>query len=406
MSSVAFLIPTIDRIGGAERQVLLLARGLAARGWRVTVIALSGTGGAQVESLRAHGIGFLSLRMRKGLADPRGWIALNRWLRGARPDVLHAHLPHAAWMTRWSRLFAPVRVVVDTIHTAGTGSYGRKVGYRISSRFTDAVTVVSHGAAHAWLEARMVPRDKLRVVPNGVDTRRWKPDSAVRMEMRERLGVGDEFLWFAAGRLEAVKDFPMLLRAFAGLPDDARLMIAGDGSLRSELQSLSEALGVSERVRLAGYVDEITPWMQAADGFVLSSLWEGLPMSLLEAGACALPAVSTAVAGAAEILCDAQKSFLSRVGDCESLRAAMLRLMQLPAAEREEIGLRARLHVQKRYGMGPVLDRWEALYVELLQRGDTRQHGMMRVASFSAGEVTHGAEKAGDSKCDADAGAR
>ena len=125
MSHAAIAIPGLDRIGGAERQAMLLAKGLRRRGWRVSVVALSGSGGAAATELRDAGVAFMSLEMRKGLADPRGWIRFNRWLWRERPDVLHAHLPHAAWLARWSRLAAPVPVVIDTLHSSHTGELGR-----------------------------------------------------------------------------------------------------------------------------------------------------------------------------------------------------------------------------------------------------------------------------------------
>ncbi|MGA2207428.1 MAG: glycosyltransferase, partial [Terracidiphilus sp.] len=81
MSHAAIAIPGIDRIGGAERQAMLLAKGLRRRGWRVSMVALSGTGGDAAAELRNAGVGFISLEMRKGLADPRGWLRFHRWLR-------------------------------------------------------------------------------------------------------------------------------------------------------------------------------------------------------------------------------------------------------------------------------------------------------------------------------------
>ena len=364
MSHVAFLIPTLDRLGGAERQLLLLARGLRARNWRVSVITLAGTGEAHAAQLAEQQIAFLSLRMRKGLADPRGWLVLNRWLRREKPDVLHAHLPHAAWMARWSRLLAPVRAVVDTVHTAGTGTWGRKLGYQCSNWLTDRVTVVSYAAAEAWTQAGLLPASLPIVLPNGIDTEHWKPDPDTCAQVRNQLGLRDEFLWLAAGRLEPVKDFATLLRAFAGLPPHARLVIAGEGSQRSALHSLAHSLGIASRVHMPGFVNDILPWMRAADGFVLSSLWEGLPMSLLEAGACAVPSVSTQATGAAEILPTTQ---LAKIADAESLHSAMLQLMQMPALMREQTGLHARELIEQRFSLPAVLDRWEALYAEILE---------------------------------------
>jgi hypothetical protein len=96
MSHVAFVIPTLDRVAGAERQVMLLAGGLARRDWRVSVVALSGSGGEAAQELCQGGIQFHSLEMRKGIADPRGWMRFQTWLRRESPYVMHAHLPHAA----------------------------------------------------------------------------------------------------------------------------------------------------------------------------------------------------------------------------------------------------------------------------------------------------------------------
>lgn len=372
MNHIALLVPTLNRIGGAERQVVALAKGLKARGWRITLILLSGTADEFGEPLRAAGIAFLSLEMRKGLADPRGWFRLNAWIRRERPDLLHAHLPHATWLARWSRLAAPVRVVLDTIHTAGTGTHGRRLGYRWSNWLTNKTTAVSHGAAQTWLETRMVTDERLEIVPNGIDTETWKPDPAARTTLRAELGLNDEFLWLAAGRLEQVKNFSLLLRVISALPPHARLVIAGSGSQAEALWSQARALGIEGRIRFLGYQSDLLRWMQAADGFALSSLWEGLPMSLLEAGACGLPCVSTAVAGATEIVLDQQTGFLVPPADEETLRQAMLRLMEMSPASRQAMGQAARQSIAERYSIGSVLNRWESLYTTLLADHPTR----------------------------------
>ncbi len=366
MKRIAFLLPTLNRIGGAERQVVLLATGLAARGWRVSVVALSGTAGEACGGLRSAGVEFLSLHMRKGLADPQGWLRLNAWLRQTRPDILHAHLPHAAWLSRWSRLAAPVRVLVDTIHTAGTGTRGRKVGYRLSNWFSDQITAVSEGAAQAWTAARMVSASRVQIVPNGIDTEAWKPDPAARAALRAELGLRNEFLWLAAGRLEAVKNFPALLNAIATLPQHARLVIAGSGSQAEALWSQARALGIESQVRFPGHQSNLLRWMQAADGFALSSHWEGLPLSLLEAGACGLPCVSTAVAGTTEIVLEERTGFLVPRGNQIELNEAMHRMMATDASVRRAMSEAARESILARYSVHSVISQWEDLYRRLL----------------------------------------
>jgi len=366
MSHVAMLIPTLDRIGGAERQVMLLARGLRSRGWRVSLVALAGNGGDSASALRAIGVGFTTLEMRKGLADPRGWLRLRGWLRRGKPDILHAHLPHAAWMARWSRLGAPVRVIVDTIHTSSTGTAGRRLGYRWSRWLPDAVTAVGEGVREAWVDARMVDPDRCIVVPNGVDLEVWRPDKRMRAEMRTSMGLGDEFLWFAAGRLEAVKDYATMLRAFAHA-SGTQLVIAGAGPLEAELRQLARELGIDNRVRFLGFVPDVRPWMQAADGFLLTSLWEGLPIGLMEAAACGLAAVATDVSGVREVVVDDETGWLASVGDAYAVAGRMNAVMALSQEHREAMGARARDHIVASFSLDAVLDHWEQFYRELLE---------------------------------------
>jgi glycosyltransferase involved in cell wall biosynthesis len=366
LNHVALLIPGLDRIGGAERQLMLLAKGLRGRGWRVSVVALSGTGGDAAAELAGAGIAFLSLEMRKGLADPRGWLRFHRWLKQEKPGVVHAHLPHAAWMARWSRLATPVRVVVDTLHSSSTGTGVRRMGYRLSDWLSNEVTAVSHAVAAAHLAAEMAA--KITVIPNGVDMDAWRPDAAARAAVRGELAIENEFLWFAAGRLEPVKDYPTLLAAMAQLPSTARLVIAGTGPLEEQLRGLASQLCLQSRVRFLGFEQDVRRWMQAADGFVLSSRWEGLPMALLEAAACALPAVATDVPGTREVIVHGGTGWLAAQGDPRALAEAMTRLMHTSLDGRRTIGEQARQRAFDSFSLELALTRWEALYSDLLQR--------------------------------------
>jgi glycosyltransferase involved in cell wall biosynthesis len=316
--------------------------------------------------LTAAGVEFLTLEMRKGLADPRGWIRFNRWLNRERPQVVHAHLPHAAWLARWSRLCVPVQVLVDTLHSSSTGTFARHFGYRASIWLPDQVTAVSESVARAHLLAGMVNPANLSVVPNGIDVEDFHPDPEVRAAARRELGLDDEFLWLAAGRLEPVKDYPTLLRAFSHVPAPARLLIAGAGSLQHKLCQFSAQLGLEHRVRFLGFQPDVKPWLCAADGFVLSSLWEGLPLGLLEAGACALPAIATDVPGSREAIVCGRTGRLVPSGSPTALARAMTAMMLVSPKDRHAMGNLARLHVSEHFSIDAMLDRWEQLYEQLL----------------------------------------
>jgi glycosyltransferase involved in cell wall biosynthesis len=214
----------------------------------------------------------------------------------------------------------------------------------------------------------MITPERVSVLPNGVDVQEWQPDGAARARMRRELGVGDgEFVWFTAGRLERVKDYPTMILAFMGLTDSARLVIAGAGSEEYPLHRLVNALGLQNRIHFLGFQPDILPWMQGADGFVLSSLWEGLPVCLLEAAACEVPCVATSVPGTREVVVDGATGFLTRPDNPASLRKTMTRLMEMQPDSRRAMGQLARERMSELFNLDGVLDHWEILYRDLLK---------------------------------------
>lgn len=365
MMHIALLIPTLDRIGGAERQVVQLAMGMARRNWRVTVIALSGRGGTATEELSANDVSYLSLEMRHGLGDPRGWIRLRRWITVARPDILHAHLPHASLMARCIRLMAPIRVVIDTVHSPATGGITRRLGYPLTAPLTNLVTTVSSSVAARVLQAGLVRGTDIAILPNGIDTACWRRDHPLQADTRLKKTTEPPFRWLAVGRLDPVKDYANLLSAFAMLPQSARLTIAGSGPLEAGLRRLASDLLIEDRVTFAGFQSDIRHYMNQADGFVLSSRWEGLPVALMEASACELPAVFTATGGARELLPTSECPFVS-VGDTFGLARAMQKMMNHSESERRRIGRAARQRMVESYDLNSVLNRHESLYHYLL----------------------------------------
>jgi len=380
---VSLMIPALDRTGSAERQVVLLAGGLCRRGWQVTVVALSGKDdGVAAHELRAAGAGILSLGMSRSIANPRGWFRFILWLRRARPDVVHAHLAQAAWLARGSRLFAPVPIVIDTLHSAPAAALWKRLGYRLSRWLPDRITAVSESVAESHATARAVSWKNLTVLHNGIDLDEWRPDDRMRTAVREEMGTDDQFLWVTVGRLEMVKDYPTLLRAMAALPRSARLVIAGAGPLRENLSWLAANLGLAGRVRFLGNDPNVKRWFQAADGFVLASRWEGLPMSLLEAAACELPAAATDVPGIREVIKDGETGMLAPVMDVAALACAMTAIMQASAEDRRAMGARARLRVTERFSLESAIDGWEKLYQELLikkmRAGSSRYGAVMK----------------------------
>jgi glycosyltransferase involved in cell wall biosynthesis len=186
-------------------------------------------------------------------------------------------------------------------------------------------------------------------------------------------------LWLAVGRLEAVKDYPGLLRAMTRTPERARLLILGAGPREGRLRELAEWLGLKQRVHFAGFKPNVVRWMRAADGLVLSSRYEGLPMVLLEAGACGVPAVATDVPGTREVVVDGETGWMAPAGDARELAKAMMKLMHMPPDARHAMGERARKHVALNFSMEATLDRWERLYANLMEWKSAAPHHRLPV---------------------------
>ncbi|MDM7325323.1 MAG: glycosyltransferase [Thermus sp.] len=379
---VLFLVTGLGR-GGAETQVALLAKGMQARGWQVRVVSMipPDPEGPKGE-LDSAGIPVHSLGMVQGRPSPSGLWRLARLVKGFRPQVVHAHMIHANLLARVTRVMAPIPVLVCTAHS--TVEIGRSfrserathLAYRLTDFLCDLTTQVSPEGVRRFLAGRAVPPGKLRYIPNGVDTTRFAPDGELRARMRGELGLAeDAFVWLAVGRLEEAKDYPTLLQAFVGVirqHPEARLLVVGKGSLESHLRSLAQALGLEGAVALLGLRQDIPGLMAAADAFVMSSLWEGMPMVLLEAHAAGLPVVATDVGGNREVVQEGVTGYLVPPGDPDALAGAMLRMADLPRDGRTGMGLRGREWVEARFSFQTILDQWENVYTELAMKNIKR----------------------------------
>ena len=380
---VGIVIPTLEALGGAERMAMRLAEGLVARGWQVTMVMLSGTGDAALAAWsRSSGVGVVSLGMRKAWIDPRGWRRFRAWQREFAPQILHGHLAHGAWFCRMTRVLGVGGLgmggsrlgIVDTLHSTRVGGRWRRRLYRATAWATDCVTAVSDAVRVAAMEAGL-HAGEIRVVRNGVDALLdTQVDALPEAGRQEHAG----FRWLAMGRLEPVKAYPRLLRAFAqvvaGGTGAVELHVLGEGSERAKLETMAAALGVAERVHWHGFQPQPERMLAHCDAVVLASQWEGLPLCLLEAGAAGVPAVATATAGAREVLTDGETGWLVPLDDADGdgLAEVMLRLMAGNTAARAAMGERARRRVLGEFGSERMVAGYAAIYAEICGRRSRR----------------------------------
>jgi len=364
------MLSTGMEMGGAEQQLLALSEGLRARGHEVSITSLLPLG-CLGQVAQRRGIPTLSLEMHPGIPDPRALWRFTRWLHRWQPQILHSHLVHANLFARLSRLLYRCPVTISTVHTVAVGGKWQILGYRLTDPLCNRTTLVCHTGAERYRSTGAVPAGKLQVVPNGIDTDQFSPDPSARNRIRRELHLGERFTWLAVGRFEPPKDYPTMLQAFAGVlqtRQDSLLLIAGQGSLADATITLAGQLGIEQHIRFLGVRDDIPNLMNAADGYVMSSAWEGLPMVLLEAAAIELPIVATDVGDVRDMLLDGKSGLLVAKQDPAALGTAMLQVMALPASIRRQMGQEGRAFTQARYQLAHILDRWEELYLELLQR--------------------------------------
>lgn len=371
---LAFLITGLG-YGGAETQLLRLATEMRNRGWEVLVVSMLSPTGLAMNFERA-GIPLASLHMVRGIADPRGPLRLLALLRRFRPHVLHSHMVHANLLARVIRLVHRVPVLISTAHSINEGGRWRALAIRTTDSLCDLTTSVSLAAVDRYRRERLAPEHKLLRMPNGVDMERFRGDPKGRTRVRRALDIERSFVWLAVGRFTAAKDHPTLFRAFSRLArrhPDAVLLVAGEGPLRNNYLEILRQLNLLERVHFLGFRSDVADLMNAADAYVMSSAWEGLPMVLLEAASAGLPIIATDVGGNGEIVQQGSTGYLAPPHDPGALAAAMERLLETPASHRQRLGREARRQVARKYGLDRVAGQWENLYRALLERAQQQR---------------------------------
>jgi glycosyltransferase involved in cell wall biosynthesis len=241
----------------------------------------------------------------------------------------------------------------------------RMLAYRISDRLADRTTAVSSAVAVRFVHLKAVPKDKCVILTNGIEIAEFSPDPQRRAAMRAEMGVGEEFVWLSVGRITAAKDLPNLMQAFGNvrhLEARTELWIAGEApSARGKnLVLIPMPQGAIEHVRRLGLRHDIPALLNAADGFVLGSAWEGMPLAVGEAMAMEKPVIATDVGGLRELVGEA--GVLLPAKDPQALARAMLAVMERPVDERAALGRAARLRILQHFSMEAKVDEWEALY--------------------------------------------
>ena len=335
--------------------VVGLSAGLQRLGHQVDVVCLRDLGEPPVDlqPLFDGGVSVTALKKPEGI-HPKTVRNLAEVARRRNIELIHTHnhLVHHYGAAGGLILHVPVVNTLHGIDTLNMPVWASGI-YLASCLASDRIVSVSQPVQAALRRKYPLPAGKLAVIENGIPLEEYCAIPA--------RPAGSPVVFGTVGRLVEVKDHANLLRAFAALRrecQDVRLKILGVGPLETDLHALAESLGLAGAMEFCGFTRQPAAFYAGIDVFVLPSRSEGLPMTLLEAMASALPAVATAVGGIPDVL-TAESGWLCPPGDSAALA---VRLKAALDADRPRMGLQAREIVLARYSQQSMVQAYARLY--------------------------------------------
>jgi glycosyltransferase involved in cell wall biosynthesis len=369
---VVHVITGLD-VGGAETMLYKLVT--TAKAFESEVIAIGGRG-PMGDRLRAAGVPVRTLDLRLATA-PFAFLRLVRWLRSSGADVVQTWMYHsdlvgglAAWMARkpvvWN--LRASRLEKDDVKRSTLSVI--KICAKLSRRLPERIVCCSIASEEAHRAAGYAP-EKMTVIPNGFDSALFRPDDEARRAIRTEIGVDNQTLLVGlVARFDPLKDHRTFLRAASAVvaaDDRVEFVLAGKG-VTPDNQTLMSWMDerLRGRIHLLGYRPDVARINATLDVAVCSSSTEGFPNVVGEAMACAVPCAVTDVGDSASIV--GETGVAVPPGDPEALARGVLRLLEMPDADRRELGLRARERVSREFALPDVVRRYEALYESVAAR--------------------------------------
>lgn len=366
-------------MGGTEKQLVLLARGLRRRGVQTRVLVLFG-GGPNEQVLRETGIPVIPLgfatRTRAGwrmpLVNAVAFARLVRHLRRSRPDILHAFLFHGYVPGAAAARLARVPVFVAGRRNLGEISDGHRLLRALegaATRAADLVIANAQAVAHTTQQREHVPARKVAVIYNGLPGSAFEsaPPAAITTPWPVVLCVAN---------LRPVKGHRFLLDAIARLRNEGlrtTLLLAGDGTQRAILQDQAHRLGID--AQFLGVRTDVPALLARADAVVLPSVREGMSNAVMEAMAAGRPVVATAVGGTPELL-GGDRGILVPPKDAHALATALRRVLTGTDLA-DQLAAQAQAWARTHLSADVMVERHIHLYTQLRrsQRGDRRPSG-------------------------------
>lgn len=356
---IVFLIDNFGQ-GGAEVQLIGVAKRLHERGWKIGILTMIPSA-AYLDEIKAAGIPLVECA--RGRTPFRMAFRMIRQLRRWRPSVLITFNYHADIMGRFCGRIARVPTIIASLRTAHVKTPLREKIYRLTESLIDLTTSNSQAAITYMLSRGILTPKKTVVIPNGIVPGDF-PLPITRQEARAEFSLApDTFVWLAVGNLLPAKDYPNLLEAAmqcAAASTRFKLFVIGGGESLAEMRAEVDQRGLTGVVVFLGLRSDVPRVLRACDAYVLSSAWEGMPNTVMEALASGVPVVATDVGGVRELVDPHVSGILVPKCQPESLAEGMLAMMTLEENARSQMGQSGRDWIKKQFDFEGVVDTWES----------------------------------------------
>jgi glycosyltransferase involved in cell wall biosynthesis len=364
---VVQIVPMLSP-GGAERVAVHIARGLNRRRFETMAISFTGRVGCDLDHmLEEEGIEARYLSKHPGF-DYRVYCRLDAVLKEFEPDVIHTHL-HVLRYALPSMLLMKRAAMVHTVHNLAEREVEPRARLIQRYAFTHGVKPVAVAEEVAASLGRLYGIHRCRVIANCIPTELYANPHTPRNVWRAKEGFKDtDVLFVCVARFAPQKNHALLLESFAEGPacdPRAHLVLVGEGELRANIEEHARKLKVAEKVHFLGLRSDIPDVLGAADVFVMSSDYEGNPLSVLEAMASGLPIVSTAVGGVPKLVEAGKEGFLAPPGDHQGLAKSMNSFLKYETA-RKLMGAAAASRARTNFDVANMVRGYEEVYEDQL----------------------------------------
>jgi glycosyltransferase involved in cell wall biosynthesis len=326
-----------------------------------------GEEGFLTEACREHGIPVHILphlqRRQNAFSEISCFWETLSLLKRIRPDLIHAHTFKAGFIARLAGWWLGIPTIY-TVHawlwgteevSRAASALGRPLE-QLAAHWCDRIIAVSDAGASLLRKSKVGTSGKIVTIYNGI------PDCVERAESHSKR----ELVIVMVARFTPAKDHEVLLKAFAGIPAGPLLWLIGEGETRKKFEEMAQGLGIHDRVDFMGVRADVPHLLANADIFVLSSVSEQFPISILEAMRAGLPVIASNVGGVREAIIDGETGILVPSGSIDALREALLRLLR-DAELRAQLGREARDQFVMKFMLSSMKEKSKHVYLEVLR---------------------------------------